>query len=177
MDSAEGCGEFWFIVLPLIILCTDVTMAQVLVGIWFLASLPRELRTLFFGDNKLATLLLLVGIAGGIGSILFMSEALHKENVRHAVYFVPGVIGVVILCMVVIRGILRDAYLKPYFHPKQFVTRTQWSVFPLFLVLFIAGVILWLTMLKRFGLLAGDKAAEQTPAVAPPTPENRLNNS
>lgn len=153
------------------------TMAQFLVGIWFLANLPRELRTLFLGDDKLATLLLLTGIAGGIGSILIMSEALYKEDVHRAIYLVPGVTGVVILCMVMIRSILRDAYLKPYFHPEQFVTKTQWSVFPLFLVLFIAGVILWFVMLRRFGLLGGDEAAEQTPVVEPPTPVNRLNNS
>ena len=37
------------------------------------------------------------------------------------------------------RDILRDAYLKPYYHPERFVVHTQWSVFPLFLALFIGG--------------------------------------
>ena len=59
---------------------------------------------------------------------------------------------VVILSMSVMRDILRDAYLKPYFHPGQFAVKTQWSVFPLFLVLFLAGVVLWLVMLARYGL-------------------------
>jgi hypothetical protein len=55
--------------------------------------------------------------------------------------------------MSVMRDLLRDACLKPYFHPGQFAVQTQWSVLPLFLVLFLAGVILWLGMLKRYGLL------------------------
>jgi hypothetical protein len=90
-----------------------------------------------------------------------MSGALRKENLRVAAFYVPGITAVVILCMSVMRDILRDAYLAPYFHPGQFVVNTQWAVFPLFLVLFIAGVILWLVMLKRYGMFGGAKGANR----------------
>ena len=133
------------------------TMAQFLVGLWFLSTLPHEIRNLFLGDNRLATLLLVIGAAGGAASVLLMSSALHKDNLRRAAYFVPALTGVVVACMVVLRDILRDAYLQPYFRPDQFVVKTQWSVFPLFLVLFLAGVALWLVMLKRYGLFAPAK--------------------
>jgi len=129
------------------------TMAQFVVGIVFLVSLPRDQRMLFMGDNPLATILLLIGVAGGGGGIFLMSDALRKENLRAAAFLVPGILAVVIACMSVMRDLLRDAYLKPYFHPGQFAVQTQWSVLPLFLVLFLAGVILWLGMLKRYGLL------------------------
>ncbi|MGA3264501.1 MAG: hypothetical protein ABSC47_10715 [Terracidiphilus sp.] len=137
------------------------TMAQILVGIIFLVTLPREMRMLYMGDNPLATTLLLVGVVGGIGAIFLMSGALRKENLRVAAFYVPGITAVVILCMSVMRDILRDAYLAPYFHPGQFVVNTQWAVFPLFLVLFIAGVILWLVMLKRYGMFGGAKGANR----------------
>jgi hypothetical protein len=140
------------------------TMAQLVVGVVFLASLPRDMRMLYMGDNSLATILLLVGVAGGIGAIFLMSDALRKENVRVAAFYVPGITGVVILSMSVMRDILRDAYLMPYFHPEQFVVKTQWSVFPLFLVLFLAGVILWFVMLKRYGLFNGTKVADTQPS-------------
>ncbi len=143
------------------------TMTQCIVGIWFLASLPRDLRTLFLGDNVAATVLLVVGVLGAIGAIFLMAEALRKENVRLAAYYVSGITSVVILSMSVMRDILRDAYLKPYFHPEQFAVKTQWSVFPLFLVLFIAGVILWFVMLKRYGLFAGAQAAQEKPSEMP----------
>jgi len=142
------------------------TMAQILVGFWFLFSLPRDLRMVFLGDNPLATGLLLVGLTGGIGAILLMSDALRKENIRMAAYTVGGLLGVVILCMVVIRDILRDAYLKPYFRPGQFAVQTQWSVLPLFLLLFVAGVLLWLVMMKRY--FAAAKAASPTVAADSP---------
>ncbi len=149
------------------------TMAQILVGVWFLVSLPRDMRMLFMGDNSLATILLLVGFIGGIGAIILMSDALRKENIRVAAYYVPGMMGVVILSMSMIRDILRDAYLKPYFHPDQFVVKTQWAVLPLFLVLFLAGVALWFAMLWRYGMfghakMAGKPLASGSEAVGHP---------
>jgi TRAP-type mannitol/chloroaromatic compound transport system permease small subunit len=142
------------------------TMAQFLVGIWFLASLPRDLRMLFMGDNPWATILLLVGVVGGLAAIFLMSDALRKENIRVAAFYVPGILGIVIFSMCVMRDILRDAYLKPYF-PEQFVVKTQWSVFPLFLALFVGGVVLWFVMLKRYGMFGATKVAETAPAVGP----------
>jgi hypothetical protein len=128
-------------------------MAQIIVGIVFLVSLPRDLRMLFMGDSPLATSLLLVGVIGGIGAIFLMSDALRKENIRTAAFYVPGILAVVIVSMSVMRDILRDAYLRPYLQAGQFAVKTQWSVLPLFLALFVAGVILWFVMLKRHGLL------------------------
>ncbi|MGC2447612.1 MAG: hypothetical protein WA477_08205 [Candidatus Sulfotelmatobacter sp.] len=144
------------------------TMAQFLVGIWFLASLPKELRMLFLGDSAVATVLLMIGVVGGGAAIFLMSEALRKENIRLAAYYVSSIIGVVILSMSIMRDMLRDAYLKPYYHPDQFVVKTQWSVFPLFLALFIGGVILWLVMLKRYfgNAKAVISTTAETPALA-----------
>ena len=134
------------------------TMAQFVVGVLFLVSLPRELRMLFMGDNLLATILLLTGLTGGVAAIFLMSDALRKENIRVAAIYVPAILAVVLASMSIMRDILRDAYLKPYFRPEQFAVQTQWSVFPLFLVIFLAGAFLWLVMLKRYGLLGGGPA-------------------
>lgn len=137
------------------------TMAQFVFGIWFLISLPRELRMLFMGDNPLATALFGFCVVAAMGVIFLMSEALRKENLRLAAFSVSGITGLIILSMSVMRDILRDAYLKPYFQPQQFAVKTQWSVLPLFLVLFVAGVVLWLVMLKRYGFFTNTKASEQ----------------
>ena len=144
------------------------TMAQFVVGILFLVSLPSDMRMLFMGQNALATGLLLVGIAGGIAAIFLMAEALRKESIRLAACYVPGIIVVVILSMSIMRDVLRGAYLKPYFSSGQFVVNTQWSVLPLFLVLFLAGVALWFLMLKRYGFFGGAKVAEAASSVEVP---------
>ncbi|MEJ2006859.1 MAG: hypothetical protein P8Z30_01675 [Acidobacteriota bacterium] len=137
------------------------TMAEFLVGIWFLVALPRQMTYLFLGGDPLATILLGIAVAGAIGAIVVMARALRSENIRLAAYSVMGIMSVVIFSMVGIREILFHAYLKPYFHPEQFAVKTQWSVFPLFLVLFVAGVILWFVMLKRYGLFARRKLPDQ----------------
>jgi hypothetical protein len=137
------------------------TMTQFLVGIWFLVSLPRDMRMLFMGDNTLATVLFMVGLLGALAAIFLMSDALRKENIRLAAYGVSSLLAVVILCMSIMRDILRDAYLEPYFHPHQFPVQTQWAVFPLFLVLFLGGVALWFVMLKRYGLFTSTKPANE----------------
>lgn len=136
------------------------TMAQFVVGIGFLVSQPPTLRMLFMGGNLLATGLLLAGITGAIAAVFLMSDALHRENIRVAAFYVPAIIGVVIACMSVMRDILRDAYLEPYFHPDQFAVKTQWSVLPLFLALFVAGVILWGLMLWRYHLPGARKPVQ-----------------
>ena len=136
------------------------TMAQFLVGVWFLVSLPREMLMLFTGNGFWATALLLVGVFSASAAILMMSYAIRKQDIRVAAFYVPGFIAVVILTMCVMRDILRDAYLKPYYHPERFIVHTQWSVFPLFLALFIGGVVLWFVMLKRYGLFRRAKLAE-----------------
>jgi len=141
------------------------TMAQFVVGVAFLFGLPRDLRMVFLGDNPLATALLLVGVAGALAAILLMSAALRTDNIRVAALYVPAILAAVIAAMAVMRDILRDAYLKPYFNPGQFATTTQWAVLPLFLVLFLAGVALWLIMLKRYGLLGAAKPAPDRSAV------------
>lgn len=137
------------------------TMAEFLVGVWFLLSLPRQMSHLYLGGNALATALLVIAISGAIGAIVVMGRALRSETIRLAGYSAVGIMSVVIFSMVGVREILFRAYLQPYFHPEQFAVKTQWSVFPLFLVLFIGGVILWFVMLKRYGLLARRKLPEQ----------------
>ena len=134
------------------------TMAQFIVGFWFLLSLPHDLIMLFMGGNALATLLLAFGVIAALASIFLMSDALRKDNVRRAAIAVSAITALIVLTMCVMRDILRDAYLNPYFHPQEFAVKTQWSPLMLFLGLFLAGVALWIVMLMRYGFFSKAKA-------------------
>ncbi len=127
-----------------------VTMAQFVIGIWFLIALPRDLMMLYMGGNALATTALLVGVVGGLAAIFLMSEALRKDDPRTGFYLASGLAVVVVAFMAIMRDVLRDAYLAQFFNPANFVVQTQWDVMILFFVLFLAGVGLWLLMLKRY---------------------------
>jgi hypothetical protein len=137
------------------------TMAQVVIGFWFLFSLPRALRMVFMGADLLATSLLCFGIVGALASIFMMSAALKKGNIRLAALGVTGITALVVLSMSVMRELLRMAYLKPYYNPRQFAVQTQWSPFLLFLALFVTGGAFWFVMLKRYGFFNRTKAAKQ----------------
>lgn len=147
------------------------TMAQFLIGAWFLISLPRNFRMLFMGDSPLASALFILGVLGSVAAIFLMSDALRKQNIRVATYGVTGILAVVIIAMIVMRDLLRDAYLEPYFHPHQFAVKTQWAVLPVFLTLFLTGVGLWLVMLQRYGLFSSRKALPVPTSKTEPEPE------
>ena len=139
------------------------TMAQFAVGFWFLVSLPRAQRTLFLGDNRAATLLLVIGIASAVAAIMVVARALRRDGYRLGALGGTGITAAAVVVMAVMRDILRDDYLKPYFHPERFVVQTQWSVLPLFLAVFLAGVALWLVMLRRYPFTARLKSDTAQP--------------
>jgi hypothetical protein len=127
-----------------------VTMIQIVIGLIFLIALPKEQMMIFMGKNMLATILLLVGILLAIGVIFTMNNALHADDPRGGAKLTIGLTIVLLLTMVIMRDLLRDAYLAKYFNASQFSTATQWSVFILFLILFIAGVVLWIKMIHTY---------------------------
>jgi hypothetical protein len=107
--------------------------------------------------------LLFFGGVGAIAAIFLMSEALRQKNVRFASYYVSGLVAVVIAAM----AVLRDAYVAPYYRPEQFPVKTQWSVFPLVLALFVEGVILRFVILARYGSFRDTKTAHKVEKETP----------
>jgi len=136
------------------------TMAQFLVGFWFLFSLPKALFMIFLGVDPLATSLLSFGLVAALVSIFMMSAALRKDNIRLAALGVTGITALIVVTMCIMRELLRMAYLKPYFNAQQFAVQTQWSPFLIFLVLFVTGGAFWFLMLKRYGLFNKTKPAQ-----------------
>jgi hypothetical protein len=137
------------------------TMVQIVVGIWFLMALPRVQRMLFMGDSPQATILMTLGIIGAIAGILAISNALHNPESNAGLYLGMGLTLLTIIFMAISRDMLRDSYLEPYL--ESMPVQTQWEVFPLFLLVFLGGLIFWFLMLKRYGFSG---AATANPAEA-----------
>jgi hypothetical protein len=136
-----GVGGRWFLF---------ATMVQVVIGLWWLISLPREMMMIFMGGNPVATAGLLIGFLLALGVIFLMSGALRQEDPRRGVVLSMVLTGVLVAIMAIMRHLLRDAYLAGIFQPGSFAVQTQWDVLILFLVLFLAGVGLWFVMIKKF---------------------------
>ncbi len=125
------------------------TLAQILIGFWFLISLPRETMFLFLGGRTLHTFLLLLGIA-----LVLLAIVLGFK--KRLIPATAAVLSAVVV-MVLIRHLVRTAYLEPYFSPASLQVTPQASPLVLFLVSFVIGLLLVGYML-RLALRAGREA-------------------
>ncbi|MBN2090893.1 hypothetical protein JW964_14870 [candidate division KSB1 bacterium] len=116
------------------------TCIQVVIGLWFLIVLPRDLMLAFMGKNLFYTIILMLGILLGIGSIVmaFMGK------------LIPTIIHLVatMVVMVISRVNLRSLYLDDVFKLESLELNPQYGVMTLFLVIFVAGLVIVGYMIK-----------------------------
>jgi hypothetical protein len=116
------------------------TSVQVIVGFWYLLSIPKDFIPQFMGQNIIATLFLLLGILAGIAALV--SGFLGKLNLTIALTLLT------LLAMLVTRYNLRMMYLSDFFQTKQLKVTPQYGVLALFLVVLLAGLAAIVYMLK-----------------------------
>jgi len=126
------------------------TMAQFIVGTWFMMSLPRESIRLFMGRDLTGTLSLTIGVIGAAIAIIVMSKALKSDDPRSGFKKAAWLTGLVVALMTVIREIVRESYLKTFYISHNFDVDTQWGILIIFLVSFAGGVWLWIKMLRVY---------------------------
>lgn len=108
------------------------TMIQVIIGFWFLVSLPRDIMMLFMGDNLYYTILLALGIVLGITAIIISTKGLFWPSIINAL--------AVLIVMIVLRDLVRHAYLGDVFSPADLVVDPQASPLIVFLLVFVVGI-------------------------------------
>ena len=116
------------------------TLIQVIVGFWFLVSLPENIISLFMGGSKFATFLF-------FSSLVFTALVLLfglKKRVRASVITTLLTISI----MVLMRDIVRTAYLEPYFVLSDLKVEPQYSPMIFFLITLIIGISVIVYMLK-----------------------------
>jgi hypothetical protein len=131
IDEAVGNGMKWFM---------GATSIQIMIGIWFLLSLPADKMMLFLGKDFLRTFLL----AAGIICIFF---ALYSASQNKVWTTLMAALSTVII-MVFIRDLLRMSWIKPFFSPASLKVEPQYSSLILFLIAFVIGFGIIVYMLK-----------------------------
>lgn len=126
-------------------LFTALTLLQIMVGFWFLISLPLPVKLLFLGESWYHTALLAFGL---LLALLALGAGFRRNVLLSAILLAP--LG---LIMVFIRDAVRTGYLKPFFDPALLRVMPQYSPLILFSVTLIAGigVIVWM-LLKTAGI-------------------------
>jgi hypothetical protein len=108
------------------------TLGNILIGLWYLLSLPKELMMLFLGGNIGATIAFCV-------ALLLLARALfaaYKKRFWPTFYHAVGLVMV----MTFIRSWLRSGYLQNVFTLDQLQVVPQYSPMIFFFVTLIAGI-------------------------------------
>ncbi|MBU1570434.1 MAG: hypothetical protein KKE00_07955, partial [Proteobacteria bacterium] len=95
------------------------TLVQFCVGIWFLISLPRDIMLLFLGGDMVHSAVFLAGLFAGIAALVF--------GFIKKVWPAAWATIISIIFMVIMRDMVRTAYLKPYFAVENLKTIYQYS--------------------------------------------------
>ena len=130
-EEMVSSGMKWF---------SYATLVQVIIGFWFAFSLPKDIILLFLGGSSFATLLFFSGLTG-VGAALFF-------GFNKRVWPSAGAVVFTIVVMVLMRDMIRAAYLKPYFALSELKVEPQYSSMIFFMVTLIAGIGLIGYMLK-----------------------------
>ncbi|MBW1813065.1 MAG: hypothetical protein JRJ39_05145 [Deltaproteobacteria bacterium] len=119
---------------------TFAFIIQILIGFWFFLMLPKEIRILFMGQNFYATTVFILGILSAFTTLILSL----KKQVRLCTIMVLFTIT----NMVLIRDVVRTAYLKPYFSVSSLKVYPQYSPMILFIIVLTAGIGIVVYMLK-----------------------------
>lgn len=118
-----------------------LTMAQVLLGIWFLMTLPREIMLLFLGGDTMATTVF-CGAA-------FLSLTVLVTGLQRRVGLTAGLTLLLVFLMSIVRDLVRVTYHEPYFRTESLQVVPQYSPMVMFFVTLAAGLICIIWMLRQ----------------------------
>ncbi|WP_373498146.1 hypothetical protein [Desulfococcus sp.] len=131
-DKNIRLGMQWF---------TGATLAQILVGFWFQMSLPKAVMALFMGDSNLHTAVFMIALALVIQTLYY--------GIRSQVWPSVASVTVLIAVMILMRDLVRTAYLKPYFSIRDLSVIQENGPMILFFMslVLVSAAILWVLRL------------------------------
>jgi len=120
---------------------TWLTLFQLLLGTWFLVSLPRNIMLMFMGGDALATAIFLT-------ALLLVPLAL-TAGFKKRVYAAAGAAGTLVVLMSFLRAYVRTGFQEPYFSIADLTVVPQSSPMVLFFVSLLLGLICIGWMIKK----------------------------
>ncbi|KPA11958.1 conserved hypothetical protein, membrane [Candidatus Magnetomorum sp. HK-1] len=120
-DIQTGLG--WFV---------GATLIQMAIGVWYFMSLPDGVRGLFIGNNTFGTSIFVLVIP----LIVIMLVC----SVRNHVWMTAILMIPVSILMILMRHLVRSAYLDQYFRIQDLQVTGQYSPMVFFLIALIFGI-------------------------------------
>lgn len=124
------------------------TVLQFLVGMLFLMSLPKPVAMVFFRDALGVTIFAVALLSTLAATILLLIGGTAKEPspLVHAGF---GMVIITVALMVVMRDMVRTAYLQPYFQLSRLQVSPQTGAIVVFLLTFVGGLATLVWMLRK----------------------------
>jgi hypothetical protein len=117
------------------------TILQIVSGIWFLLSIPKNAMLVFMGKNSVATVIFTVALI----FVLLLLYAGYKKKT----YLSATLVMVTMYLMVIMRDFVRTAYLQKFFTIDSLKVNTEVSPMILFAVSLILGIYLVYWLIKQ----------------------------
>ncbi len=108
------------------------TAVQVVVGFWYLLSVPADFLPQFMGRDLFSTIILMVGIAAGIAALIFGFLGKLNAAIAHLV--------ITVVAMIINRYNLRMMYLSDNFQLGDLTVSPQYGLLGLFVLILLIGV-------------------------------------
>jgi hypothetical protein len=121
------------------------TFFQLIFGFWFQMRLPREIMALFMGASPFHTGIFLLALGMMVLALI--------SGVRGRVGLTTAAALVLVFLMVIMRDLVRTAYLAPYFTLDDLTVTGQYSSLIAFLIALTAGAAA-VALAARWGLSA-----------------------
>lgn len=118
-----------------------LTGLNVLVGFWYLLSLPDGLTSLFMGGSTIASALLIVGLLLAAGAVWAAVKGKYWLTLSHAVMLV--------VVMSLMRSALRSGYLHDVFTLDQLEVIPQYSPMIFFFATLVLGLICLYWLIRK----------------------------
>jgi hypothetical protein len=123
------------------------TMINILIGFVFMMTLPRNIMMRLMGQSMLETMLWVVGMGLAIWAIPVLKRAISSPQ-SAALPLGTALIAVTVATMVILRDLVRSAYLGEYFTLDMPKVDVMWGAIIMFLIAFVIGlwVLRWLVV-------------------------------
>ncbi len=124
------------------------TVLQFLVGMLFLMSLPKPVAMVFFTDAVGVSVFAVALLSTLAATILLLIGGTAKQP-GPLVHAGLGMVVVTVVLMVIMRDMVRTAYLQPYFQISRLQVSPQTGAIIVFLLTFVGGLATLVWMLRK----------------------------
>lgn len=138
LDRGDERGKHWLEVGALWFLVP--TALQIMDGLWFLITLPREAMMPMLGGDTTATMIFMIAVTLPLLALITMVLGLRAKRRFPIVHASAWLLGLTLVGMILNRDQVRKNMLAEHFELSSLDAQPQWGAFAVFAILFVIAL-------------------------------------